>query len=99
MDLHALHYEIVYLNKETEDEVKFKHVFHMDDLSHSLALNIASSLIERDKAHVVYIKLMHLDEHEQEQISNVVTVKRLKDGKIIASYLDSKLKKIVETEL
>ncbi|WP_088041763.1 hypothetical protein [Bacillus sp. EAC] len=99
MDLHELHYEIIYLDKETQDEVKFKHVFHMDDLSHSLALNIASSLIERDKAHVVYIKLLFLDDHNEEHINHVVTVKRIKDGKIIASYMDSKLKKIVETEL
>ncbi|MFB7141816.1 MULTISPECIES: hypothetical protein [unclassified Bacillus (in: firmicutes)] len=99
MDLHELHYEIIYLDKETDDEVKFKHMFHMDDLSHDLALNIASSLITRDKAHVVYIKLLHLDEHDHELVSNVVTVKRIKDGKIIASYLDSKLKKVVEIEL
>ncbi|PGS55136.1 hypothetical protein [Bacillus sp. AFS041924] len=99
MDLHELHYEIVYLDKETEHELKFNHLFHLDDLSHNLALNIASSLIERDKANVVYIKLLHLDEHDHEQINNVVTVKRIKDGKIIASYMDSKLKKVVEMVL
>ncbi|WP_088072749.1 hypothetical protein [Gottfriedia luciferensis] len=99
MDLHELHYEIIYLDKETQNEVKFNHLFHMNDLSHNLALNIASSLIERDKAHVVYIKLLHLDDQDHEFISNTVTVKRIKDGKIIASYLDSKLKKMVEIQL
>ncbi|GGI11132.1 hypothetical protein [Gottfriedia solisilvae] len=99
MDLHELHYEIIYLDKNTQDEVKYNHAFHLDDLSHDLALSIASSLIERDKAHVVYIKLLFLDNQNEEHINNVVTVKRIKDGKIIASHLDSKLKKIIETEL
>lgn len=99
MDLHELHYEIYYLDKHTQDEIKYNHTFQLDDLSHDLALTIASSLIERDKANVVYLKLLFLDEQNEEHINNVVTVKRIKDGKIIASHLDSKLKKIVETKL
>lgn len=99
MDLHELHYEIIYLVKDSQDEVKFNHMFHMDDLNHSLALNIASSLIERDKAQVVFIKLMYLDDQNQEHINHIETVKRKKDGKIFASHLDGKLKKIVEIEL
>lgn len=99
MDLRELHYEIIYLDKTTQDEVKYNHTFHFDNVSHDLALSIASSLIERDKAQVVYIKLLFLDEQNEKHINNIVTVKRKRDGKIIASHLDCKLKKIIETEV
>lgn len=99
MEQTKLHYEITFLEKLSQQERKFKHRFHMDEFNHSLALNIASSMIERDKADLVYIRLMLLDNKNNEQIHKVETVKRKKNGKIVASHLDGKQKKVVEVEI
>jgi hypothetical protein len=96
MTKHDLHYEIKYVDKLTNKNVRFKHLFESTDSSHDLARHIAGSIIERDKAHSVTIDLLFFDHKDIEHIRNTEHVKRKKDGKIVSLFKDTKNKKMVE---